>query len=115
MDSLRLGGDWDLCLTVGGNLAMVTGRESVAQDVACYERTFYGEPWYASEDGVPYLDRELADLPPRELVIARANERALQVPDVATAETELTEFSKRVLHGEIRVTTTEGEHINVSL
>lgn len=115
MDSLKLSEEWDLCLTVGGNLAVVSGRERVAQDVACYERTFYGEPWYASEDGVPYLDRELADLPPRELVIARANERALEVPGVATAETELTEFAKRVLHGEIKVTTSDGEAVNVTL
>lgn len=114
MDSLKLDDNWDLALTVGGSLAIVSGAERVAQDVACYERTFYGEPYYAAEDGVPYLDNELAELPPEELVTTRANERALQVPNVLTANTSLTEFSHRTLHGEITVTTDDGEVVNVS-
>lgn len=114
MDSLKLDDNWDLALTVGGSLAIVSGAERVAQDVACYERTFYGEPYYAAEDGVPYLDNELAALPPEELVTTRANERALQVPGVTGANTTLTEFAQRVLHGNIAVTTDDGEVISVS-
>ena len=114
MDSLKLSSEWDLVLTVGGNLAVVSGPERVAQDVACYERTFYGEPYYASENGVPYLDNELAALPPEELVTARANERAMQVPGVTSTNTTLTEFAHRVLHGDISVTTDDGEVVSVS-
>ena len=77
MDSLALSTDWDLTLTPGGNMAVVSGAERIAQDVACYERTFRGEPWYAVEDGVPYLQGELASLPPAELVTGRANRRAM--------------------------------------
>lgn len=115
MDSFKLSDEWDLTLTVGGNIAIVSGAARVAQDVACYERTFKGEPWYASEDGVPYLNNELAYLPPEELVITRASERALQVPNVLTASTELTEFAARVLRGDIRVTTDDGDTINVTV
>lgn len=115
MNSLALSEDWDLTLTPGGNLAVVSGAERIAQDVACYERTFYGEPWYAAEDGVPYLVNELGSLPPAELVRERAVRRAMQVPGVAAATVELTEFGARTLHGRIRVTTDEGEDLNVAV
>ena len=115
MDSLALSGDWDLTLTPGGNLAVVSGAERIAQDVACYERTFYGEPWYAAEDGVPYLQGELGSLPPAELVRERAVRQALQVPGVAAATVELTEFQARQLSGDIRVTTDDGETVNVAV
>ena len=115
MDSLALSKDWDLTLTPGGNMAVVSGAERIAQDVACYERTFQGEPWYATEDGVPYLQGELASLPPAELVTERANRRAMQVPGVVTASTTLTAFEKRELHGVITVTTDEGEAVNVQI
>ncbi len=115
MDSLKLTDKWDLTLTIGGNLAIVSEHERVAQDVACYERTFYGEPWYACQDGVPYLDNEITERPPSELVIVRANKRAMLVPNVLTASTELTEFAHRTLHGIITVTTDDGETINVTI
>lgn len=115
MDSLKLNTDWDLELTAGGNLKTCSGAERVAQDVACYERTFYGEPWFACDEGVPYLDNELDSLPPKELIISRANKRAKEVPNVLTASTELTEFSHRTLHGEITVTTDDGDTINVTI
>lgn len=115
MDSLALSGDWDLTLTPGGNLAVVTGAERITQDVACYERTFLGEPWYAAEDGVPYLQGELGSLPPAELVRERAVRRAMQVPGVAAATVNLTEFAARTLHGRIRVTTDEGGDLNVAV
>lgn len=115
MDSLALSEVWDLLLTPGGNMAVVSGTARIAQDVACYERTFYGEPWYAAEDGVPYLTNELGSLPPAELVRERAVRRALLVPGVAAATVELTEFAARTLHGRIRVTTDEGESVNVTV
>ena len=115
MDSLALSDTWDLTLTAGGNLAVTSGLARVAQDVACYERTFQGEPWYASEDGVPYLVNELGSLPPAELVRERAVRRALEVPGVAAASVELTEFAARVLRGRIRVTVDGGGTADVTI
>ena len=100
---------------VGRRRAYVQQAGQLAQDVACYERTFYGEPWYAAEDGVPYLVNELGSLPPAELVRERAVRRAMQVPGVAAATVELTEFGARTLHGRIRVTTDEGGDLNVAV
>lgn len=109
MNSLRLTWAWDLALTPGGNLDIVSGERRVAQDVACYVRTWRGECWYQAEDGIPYLVNELATLPPKELVIERAEERAKEVPNVLTAECTLTEFADRVLKGDIQVTTDDQE------
>lgn len=113
--SLQLTDNWDIRLDGSGGLAVCDGAERVAQDVACYERTFQGEPYFAATEGVPYLNRELAELPPPELVRERANSRAMEVPDVADAETVLTEFSQRELRGVIYVTSDTGETVNVSI
>lgn len=50
MDSLALSGDWDLILTPGGNLAVVSGPERIAQDVACYV-SIHAPAWGAT--GMP--------------------------------------------------------------
>jgi len=113
--SLQLTDGWDISLDSSGGLAMAEGAERMAQDVACYERTFQGEPYFAITEGVPYLNRELAELPPPELVRERANRRALEVPQVAEAETVLTEFTGRELRGVIYVTSDTGETVNVSI
>ena len=113
--SLALTEAWDIALDTAGGLAVVDGAARIAQDVACYERTFYGEPWYATQEGVPYLQNELGDLPPLELVRERANRRALEVPDVAEAATVLTSLEGRVLRGVIYVTDITGEAVNVTI
>lgn len=115
MKSLKLTDGWRLTLNSAGNLATVDGTPRVAQDVASYERTFRAEPIYAVSRGVPYFSRELGSLPQNELVIARANAAALEVPGVATAQTILGTLDGRTLTGDIRVTTTDGEVINVSV
>ncbi len=115
MNSLALSDEWDLTLSPGGNLTTVSGVPRIVQDVASYERVFQGEGWYDGEAGVPYLQRELAALPPAELVRARANRRALEVPGVAAAKTTLTGFAARVLEGTIRVITTNGEEVDIAL
>ena len=105
MDSLRLSTDaWDLTLDAGGSLDVVSDPLRIPQDVACYCRTFTGECWYDDKDGIPYLDRELAHLPPAELVTERARRRSLEVPGVASASVSLTDFAERVLRGRIDVT-----------
>ena len=112
--SLALTDTWDIGLDDSGGLAMTDGRIRIAQDVACYERTFAGEPWYAAQEGVPYLAGELGELPPPELVTSRANRRAREVPGVTDAATVLTSLESRALHGVVYVTTAEGESLEVS-
>ena len=113
--SLRLDGQWDLTLSVGGNLASAGGTVRIVQDVASYVRTFQGEPYYAQQDGIPYFMRELGALPPSELERARSNARALEVPGVAQANTQLSRLDRRVLTGTIRITTETGETADVAV
>ena len=115
MKSLMLTGQWDLALTPGGNLATVDGTARIEQDVSTYERVFQGEQWYNTAAGVPYLDREIASLPPIELVRERARRRALEVLGVAEASVELDALDQRVLTGRIKVTTSDGESVNVTI
>ena len=115
MNSLKLNKEWRLVLDAAGNIATVSNAERVAQDVASYERTFAGEPWYAMDEGIPYFNRQLGQLPQNELVAARANIRARQVPGVAKAQTRLEKFENRVLTGFIRITTEAGEVLNVPI
>ena len=115
MKSLKLTKDWNPALDSSGNMAVVAETERVAQDVACYERVFKGELWFGKDEGVPYWIREMGSLPQNELVIARANARALEVPGAATAKTTLNSLTDRALTGDIRVTTEDGEVINVSI
>ena len=57
----------------------------------------------------------LAPLPPAELVRARSNARALEVPGVAQADTQLSRLEKRILSGTIRITTETGETADVTV
>ena len=114
MNSLALSEKWDLTLNAGGDLAVVEGTSRIVQDVA-YVRTFQGEPYYAQQDGIPYFIRELGSLPPAELVRARSNARALEVPGVAQANTQLSRLDRRVLTGTIRITTETGETADVAV
>lgn len=115
MKSLALSEKWDLTLTAGGDLAAIEATPRVVQDVASYVRTFQGEPYYAQQDGIPYFMRELGALPPAELVRARANNRAREVPGVAQADTQLSRLEKRTLTGTISITTETGESADVSI
>lgn len=113
--SLRLDEQWDLTLSVGGNLASAGGTVRIVQDVASYVRTFQGEPYYVQQDGIPYFMRELGARPPSELVRARSNARALEVPGVAQANTQLSRLDRRILTGTIRITTETGETADVAV
>lgn len=116
MDSIKLDIDtWDIALTAGGSIAVVSSTERVAQDVSTYVRTWQGECWYDTDAGIPYLNRELATLPPAELVRERARRRALEVPNVLTATVTLTDFAERVLTGNIHVTTDDGDSVDVGI
>ena len=115
MKSLALSEMWDLTLDGFGNMAAVEGTPRIVQDVASYERTFQGEPYYAQQAGIPYLLDELASLPPAELVRERANRRALEVPGVAAVSTSLDKLERRTLHGTLSITTETGESANVSI
>jgi hypothetical protein len=93
---------WDLVVDASGNIAMAAPPYAVAQDVASAVRTFLGELWYDTTQGIPYWTQILGKLPPASLLIEMINIVALTVPGVVTVQTVISSFSNREVTGQIQ-------------
>ena len=93
---------WDLVLDANGNIAMAAPPYALAQDVASAVRTFIGEVWYDTTEGIPYWTKVLGKLPPASLLIEMINQVALSVPGVVTVRTFITSFTNRGISGNIQ-------------
>lgn len=105
---------WDLCLDANGNIALASDPYSIAQDVASAVRTFQGECWYDTTQGIPYFDQVLGQRPPLQLVQSLIEKAALTVPEVVKAVCVIAKFEDRVITGQIEVTTSTGVTIPIS-
>lgn len=97
---------WDLVLDSVGNLSLADPDSSIAQDVASAIRTFLGECWYDTTLGVPYFETILGKRPPASLVIAKIQQAAFSVPEVATVKVSALGFANRRLTGVVLITST---------
>ena len=95
---------WDLVLDINGNIACATEPYSIAQDVASAVRTFIGECWYDTSQGVPYWQQILGQWPPMILVKNCIESAAMTVPGVKTAKCDFLQFNNRQLTGRILIT-----------
>jgi hypothetical protein len=93
---------WDLVLDANGNIAMASPPYALAQDVASAVRTFLGELWYDTTQGIPYWTKILGKLPPASLLIEMINAVAATVPGVVTVQTVITSFTARGISGQIQ-------------
>jgi hypothetical protein len=105
---------WDLCADAAGNIAMASDPYAIAQDVASSVRTFLGECWYDTTDGIPYFQEVLGQAPPSALLKSLIEKQALKVPEVAKAVCTLSSFAGRTLTGTIQVTTSTGVTIPIT-
>lgn len=105
---------WDLVLDVNGNIALAGTPYSIAQDVASAVRTFLGECWYDTTQGLPYWQEILGDLPPLQYISGKIQAAALSVPNVVSAEVTFTSFTNRSLAGQILIIDTDGAANNVA-
>jgi hypothetical protein len=105
---------WDLVLDANGNIAVAGAPYSVAQDVASAVRTFLGECWYDTTQGLPYWQQILGKYPPLSFVKQKIIDTALTVPNVVKAEVFFTRFSGRTLTGQIQIIDTDGVSSNVA-
>ncbi len=100
---------WDLALDSGGNIAVATSNYSLAQDAASAIRTFQGECYYDTRQGLPYwtqiLDNGQASI---AVVKAQFVAAALTVPGVASAQVYFSGLSGRNLTGQVQVTDSSG-------
>lgn len=96
---------WDLVLDANGNIAMASPPYSLAQDVASAVRTFLGEVYYDTTQGIWSTDvngKTLGKLPPTALLVELINQTALTVPGVVTVQTFITSFQGRNVTGNIQ-------------
>lgn len=109
MDTLLLDtATWDLCLDASGNLAVASVPYATAQDVASACRTFLGEVWYDTTDGVPYLTDILGNFPSLSVVKADLVAAANTVPGVFNPVVYITGFANRVVTGQVQFTDASG-------
>lgn len=95
---------WDLVLDANGDIALATPPYALAQDVASAVRTFLGELWYDTTQGLPYWTQILGKLPSSSLLIELINQVVLTVTGVVSSQTIITAFSPvtREVSGQIQ-------------
>lgn len=110
MDTLKLDTDtWDLTVDASGNIAVATGPEAIAQDVASSVRLFSGELWYDTTQGVPYLQQILGKLPSAQFMKTQFIAAGMGVPGVVSIKCFLTGLDpKRGIGGQLQITDNTG-------
>lgn len=113
MDTLLLdSATWDLCLDAGRNIALASSPYSLAQDAASAIRTFLGEVYYDTAQGVPYFQRVLGHFPSAQYLKGQLVARAMTVPGVVAARVYFTGLVDRQLSGQVQVTDQAGKISN---
>lgn len=105
---------WDLVLDISGNIAVAAPPYSLAQDVASAVRTFVGEVYYDTTQGIPYFDEVLGELPPAALLTQLIANQAKTVPGVKAAQCVITSFAGRDTSGQIQFTDESGDSHSVN-
>ena len=94
---------WDLVVDRNGNIAVAADPYAQAQDAASAIRTFQGEVYYDTTQGVPYWQQILGRFPPLALMKARFVAAALTVPGILKARCFVSSLSGRQLRGQVQV------------
>lgn len=100
---------WDIFVDDSGNLAVRTGGDAIAQDVASAVRCFMGECWYDASLGVPYFQQVLGYRVSLQFVKQALVAAASVVPGVASIACFLTGPVNRVVGGQLQVTSQTGQ------
>jgi hypothetical protein len=105
----------DLCLDALGNIAVCTAPYAVAQDVACAIKTFLGDVFYDTTQGIPYLTKILGKTPPLSYFKEQIVNAALTVPTVVSAVCVITALKNRQVTGYVSFTDAAGVERRVTL
>ncbi len=106
---------WDLVLDSSGNIALAAPPYAVAQDVASAIRTFLGELWYDTSQGVPYWQQFLGENPTTGQVATTFNQVASTVPGVSVANTVITSIQNGQVAGQVPFSTSDGTTTTVNI
>jgi len=104
----------DLLVDSNGNIAMASPPYSIAQDVASAIKLFYGELYYNTSKGVPYLTQILGQSNSAAIMKAQAEKAALTVADVVKAKCTAIYINNRVMTGTVEIIDTAGAAQNIS-
>lgn len=106
MDTLLLDTiTWDLVVDSNGNIAKAQAPYSLAQDAASACRLFQGELWYDVNQGVPYWQNVLGQMPPLALLKSYYETAAKTVPDVLGVRVFIAAITRdRIVSGQVQVT-----------
>ena len=93
---------WDLVLDAQGNVAVAAPPYAVAQDVSSACRTFLGEIWYDTENGIAYHGEILGKFPPLSLLKKGLTDAASQVPGCFKPVCYFSSYTNRKLTGQVQ-------------
>lgn len=103
---------WDITLDGLGRIALATGDEATAQNVANEARLFTKDAYFIQNRGIPYFTIALGHRENNAVLRSWLHRAALSVPDVKEVQSvQLAGFdpTTRTLSGDIQFTTVEGE------
>lgn len=113
--TLELEDDWDLHVDPAGNLPVIYGAYSVAQNVANAFRLFTEDAWYFPEKGIAHFLIELKKEPMLNVLKSRLRQAALSIDGVVDCEISLLNIEGRDLSGMATLTLENGEIYNVEI
>lgn len=104
---------WDLKVDVNGNIAVCEEPYSIAQQAATEIKLFEGEGWYDRSQGTPHFAKILGINSNLGLIRNILLNRVNGVDNVMRSDIDMYVDSERILHGNIFITSTSGETVNV--
>jgi hypothetical protein len=104
---------WDLTVDASNNIAVAADPYATAQDVACAIRTVLAEVWYNTTLGIDYFGLVFGKTPSLALLKAAIVTQALTVTNVVSAQCFITNFTNRVVTGQVQFTTSSGQTFGV--
>lgn len=99
---------WDVTVDIDGNIAIASLPYSAVQDACSAIRTFLGELWFDTTQGVPYLNLILGQAPNLSFLKLQFARAALTVPSVLEATAFITGVTNRALTGQVQLVLADG-------
>lgn len=111
MDSINIDSvNNDLFVDVAGNLAVATGGAALALNAACAIRTFKGEVFFDSTQGLPYFQSILGKNAPLEYIRSQLTQAALgSDPNIVASKVYFSSLTGRKLSGQVQVSDSTGK------
>jgi len=101
-------GPWDLVADASGNIAVCSEPYRLAQDAATAIRTWLGEVFYDTTQGITYAQFLSVTNASANAIRAQMVAAAEAVPGVVSAKVFFSSVSGRVLTGQVQVTDGSG-------